>query len=268
MDVLSIKHDEVRLAEGWPIDETRQRMADLIANRVSAGLRGSTLACLRTAGKTGRVALDSMLFPREIDWLAFWVIEFGVAERQFVDDRLWPVIARYEPLFIDAARSINAAYVHGARSIADLKAKIERDEENGRLAEQWVLGFEKRRLSTHPLRDQVVRVSDDNVNAGYDIASFLSIGSLHYDCFIEVKSYTGHKRFYWTRNEISTARLLGEKYCLYLVDRDKMGLLDYSPQIIPGPYSALFESKASGWEISPSVYECEIVAPDQAGGPK
>ena len=70
--------------------------------------------------------------------------------------------------------------------------------------------------------------------------SFSGPNTLHHDLFIEVKSYEGPKRFFWTRNEIATSEDLGESYSLYLIDRSQMHLDEYEPQIIPGPYAALF----------------------------
>lgn len=92
--------------------------------------------------------------------------------------------------------------------------------------------------------------------AGYDIASFSSLSTLHHDLFIEVKSFAGAKRFFWTRNEIEIAEEFGEQYALYLVDIGNMREPSYKPQIILGPHSALFLSTASGWSVSPTTYEC------------
>jgi hypothetical protein len=139
---------------------------------------------------------------------------------------------------------------------AQLEAALAAQADHGLEAELWVLDYERRRLPAHPLRDQIRRVSEENVAAGYDIASFSAPSVLHHDTHIEVKSYEGRKRFFWSRNEIETAEALAEAYVLYLVDRAQLGRSGYVPEVIRGPYSGLFLSAESGWSISPTTFEC------------
>src|SRR3546814_10445077 len=94
-----------------------------------------------------------------------------------------------------------------------------------------MLGREQRRLATHPLVEQVTRVSIENAGAGFDIISFSTPSAIVHDHFIEVKSFSGRRRFFWTRNEMETARRLGEAYHLCIVDRDRIYPSDYSPEI-------------------------------------
>jgi hypothetical protein len=73
--------------------------------------------------------------------------------------------------------------------------------------------------------------------------------------FIEVKSYTDQVSFYWSRNEVDTAKELGEEYFLYLVDRSKYLLKDYKPMILKDPYDRIFESEllkteTENWKIT------------------
>jgi hypothetical protein len=241
----------------WP-----RALGRLVAESLVKRLTDESLGgCLQADVTTGGLWLDSMMLPGSAEGLPLWVIEFTVATRDRIDSRFWRVSETYQPLFLRGARAANRRNVQRSLSAAELEEKLDRDALHGKEAEEWVLAFEHRRLANHPLIDQVRRISDENVSAGYDIVSFSSLGTLHHDLFIEVKSYGGPKRFFWTRTEIAKAEELGECYSLYLLDRSRMSSADYHPQIIPGPYAALFQSQASGWTISPTTFEC--VAPTQ-----
>ena len=78
---------------------------------------------------------------------------------------------------------------------------------------------------------------------------------LNHDRFIEVKSYSGPKHFHWSRREIEVAEELGEEYCLYLVDRERMSEPGYAPQIIQGPSMEVFQVDGSGWAVEATSYE-------------
>jgi hypothetical protein len=92
----------------------------------------------------------------------------------------------------------------------------------GRIAEDIVLYLEKQRLQESGCvaeSECIQKISDLNVAAGYDIASFngKNLDMVH-DRFIEVKGSTGGEVcFYWTKNEIEQARILGSKYWIYFV---------------------------------------------------
>ncbi|CAB9544407.1 hypothetical protein BROOK1789C_1659, partial [Bathymodiolus brooksi thiotrophic gill symbiont] len=77
--------------------------------------------------------------------------------------------------------------------------------------------------------------SEIDTKAGYDIQSYKSDNSFLLDKFIEVKSYSGDPYFYWSRNEIKTAKQEKNNYFLYLVNRDEMGSDNYQPIIIQNP---------------------------------
>ena len=131
----------------------------------------------------------------------------------------------------------------------DLKYRFGEDAEN------FILLFEIDRLANHPKKDMIRIISKIDVSAGYDIVSFESLESIFVDRFIEVKSYSKEPYFYWSKNEIETARIKGDRYYLYLVDRDFIHVNDYSPVIIQNPYSTIFinedcEKIAQSWYIS------------------
>jgi hypothetical protein len=120
---------------------------------------------------------------------------------------------------------------------AQLNARLAMQVERGDIAEEFVLRFERRRLSRHPYVDVVKRISLSNVSAGFDIQSFNTEKSTNLDRFIEVKSFMGSPGFYWSLNEINVAKEKGESYSLYIVDSAKMEEDDYEPSEIRNPYS-------------------------------
>lgn len=126
---------------------------------------------------------------------------------------------------------------------AQLMNILKRKKEAGKEGELFVLEYEKRRLLSHPLLNKIKRISEDNVNAGYDIQSFHNIDSLFIDRYIEVKSYTGEIEFYWSKNEILQAQNMNSRYFLYLVDRDAINDANYIPKILQDPYKKIFENE-------------------------
>lgn len=125
-------------------------------------------------------------------------------------------------------------------TLMELKEKLALQEKYGEEAEEFVLLFELRRLHKHPQKQEIKRISKDFVNAGFDIESFNSEDSITNDRLIEVKSYNINVTFYWSMNEIETAKELGDLYFLYLIDRSKISVNDYHPYIIKDPYKNVF----------------------------
>jgi hypothetical protein len=125
-------------------------------------------------------------------------------------------------------------------------------------AEEYVLNFERARLSFHPKLNLVRRISNFDVSAGYDIISFENESSQYFDRFIEVKSYSNIIEFFWSKNEIETSEQKGENYFLYLVDRNNINQPDYIPIIICNPFIEIFKNQvwqkvAQNWQIKPLI---------------
>jgi hypothetical protein len=119
---------------------------------------------------------------------------------------------------------------------SQLNSRLILQAERGDIAEEFVLGIERRRLAKHSHIEAVKRVSLTNVSAGFDIQSFESDKSEKLDKFIEVKSYLGAPGFYWSVNEIHVAKEKGELYSLVIVDYSKIDQEDYEPSEIKNPY--------------------------------
>lgn len=109
-------------------------------------------------------------------------------------------------------------------------------------AEEFVFRLEQSKFSGHQLFDRIKVISKIDVSAGYDIISLKNFDSSSIDKFIEVKSFSGSHRFFWSQNEISVAKIKGDDYCLYLVDRSRISEIEYTPIIIQNPYKAVFEN--------------------------
>jgi uncharacterized protein DUF3883 len=154
------------------------------------------------------------------------------------------------------------------RSLADLKKQLEKQELLGAEAEIFVVQFERERLEGHPDIQSIQRVSEEYVNAGYDIESFSDKDSVFLDRFIEVKSFAGDPIFYWSKGEIEVALELGEKYYLYLVDRDLVSKPGYAPRIFQNPHQIIIGSEywtkePETWKISARPMVTEM--PDASG---
>jgi hypothetical protein len=137
---------------------------------------------------------------------------------------------------------------------SDLSKILQKKKEAGIEGEQYVLEYEKTRLASHPFFNKICRISEENVGAGYDIVSYNDVDSLFIDRFIEVKSFQDDISFFWSKNEIATAKELGEKYFLYLVDRNKMSNPTYQPNIFQNPFEKIFvndawKKEAESWQI-------------------
>ena len=92
-------------------------------------------------------------------------------------------------------------------SLAELDERLRLQRERADLAEEHVLGLERERLRAagmDELADETIRVSVDDVMAGFDILSFDLTGRARH---VEVKSSAGPRLFFvLTRNEHQTGR--------------------------------------------------------------
>lgn len=139
---------------------------------------------------------------------------------------------------------------HRQVSLEQLKKQLEKNEQAGEKAELFVLSFEKKRIGG-PLSDRIKRVSEIDVAAGYDIASFNSGESDNPDRFIEVKALS-KEGFYWSKNEYDIAKLLGDKYYLYLIELEKTNNPDYIPEMISNPAKCIMTSE--NWIVEAQSY--------------
>lgn len=150
---------------------------------------------------------------------------------------IYDISPAYESLFEDHIRK------HRSKMTLEQLMKIhKRQEIQGRQAEEFVLDYEHRRLLWSENSSRVKQISDFDVSAGYDIISFESAESRVYDRFIEVKSFSSSQSFFWSSNEMKTARELKGKYYLYLVDMEQYQTNGYEPIVVQDPANTIFNS--------------------------
>lgn len=197
------------------------------------------------------VLLDFSAFPLHFASFRDLLINFGFLY-SYPDDnvRKYVMNPAYRDLF---DKEVLPEIRKRGMRIDALEKMLELNQKYGKEAEAFVLGFEKKRLSSHMISEGVVIISDYDVSAGYDIASYENGDSLMHDRFIEVKSFVGAYNFYWSRNEIDVARIKRHHYYLYLVDREKISDKGYTPYIIQNPYESIME-KETGWNKKAEKY--------------
>lgn len=127
----------------------------------------------------------------------------------------------------------------------EFKKEQEQKQIYGEEAERFVLEYEKERLKNKKEIDWVAKYV---VNEGYDIASYNEIDDEYPNRFIEVKSYDGPKGyFYWSRNEYQVAKLKGENYWIYLVNRSKIKNYGYEPERYQDPFNTILGNHNIDW---------------------
>jgi hypothetical protein len=101
--------------------------------------------------------------------------------------------------------------------------RLENQRLRARHIETLIVEFEKQRLIAQgrtDLAEAVLRVSENNVSAGYDIASFEMNGDPR---FVEVKSSVSSVvQFHWSDNERKLATEIGSSYWIYFVPFSEM----------------------------------------------
>lgn len=137
-------------------------------------------------------------------------------------------------------------------TLLQLKKSLEDKEMAGEKAEKFVLDYEKRRLKDSKVCNCIRQISHIDVSAGYDIVSFKTINSTEVDRHIEVKAVKNDFQFYWSINEYNSAKVKGNRYCLYLVELAKIENVDYEPYIIENPYE--FFEENSDWLIQTQTF--------------
>lgn len=140
-------------------------------------------------------------------------------------------------------------------TLDQLLKQQEEQSKRGLEAEEFVLRLERNRLPGKAYR--IKRISDFDVTAGYDIASYETETSEKYDRFVEVKCYLGKPHFYWSENECDVAKQKGEKYILCLVDYTRIGESSYQPQYIQNPYNVIFSD--DNWLVNTASYKIQQI---------
>lgn len=140
-------------------------------------------------------------------------------------------------------------------TLEQLLKQQEDQSKRGLEAEEFVLELERKRLPE--MARKIKRISDFDVSAGYDIVSFESKDTEHYDRFIEVKCYIGSPHFFWSENEFDVAKIKADKYILCLVDYTRIGEPGYRPEFIRNPCEIIFDGDE--WLVNTASYRIQKI---------
>jgi hypothetical protein len=154
-------------------------------------------------------------------------------------------------------------------SARNLSTILRNQEQLGTMAEEAVMAYERKVLEFTPeLAELIEHVAKNDVGAGYDIRSARPLSGKYEDRYIEVKAVSTEHDFYWSVNEVNTAKALGSKYHLYLVPVLSGGTFDLDNLIIiSDPYLRLFERTDSrklepvSFHVSPTASFLKEVQP-------
>ena len=191
---------------------------------------------------SGRTYLPLHQFPMKLAPYRNLLVELGglirEGKRLYLPESVRDEIARNQEFSFDGMTP------------EQLLKRLEEKRNAGEQAELFVMEYEIRRLGENKGKE-VQQVSAISVSAGFDIASFESADSEHYDRLIEVKAI-GRDGFFLSSNELDVAKRQGQNYYLYLVDLGHADEPGYEPMIIRDP--ADFFSHCDSWRVTPSSY--------------
>lgn len=178
-----------------------------------------------------------------------FLMELGVVSYDGQHDR-FVLDQNYGHLYVWAKN------VTGPKTKKTLETRAQRREQFGRSAEDAIFEYEKIRVGEQ-LANKVKHISKTLPFASYDIKSFTVDAGATADRFIEVKAVSRHSyEFFWTQIELEAARLLRDKYYLYLLPSDGQSF-DFSELLIfENAYETVYENK-DAWAIEENVVVCQ-----------
>ena len=224
-----------------------QVVKDCITTLTDEGIFDAGSTCFDV--EEGHLSIKRSAFPLAYAAVRNFLTVVGALDKE--ENGEIGISESYEADFSDLLRSRQEKFT--------LQQLLERQKEQsarGLAAEEFVLKLEKDRLPGKAPR--IKRISDFDVSAGYDIVSFDSTTSSHYDRFVEVKCYLGEPHFYWSENEADVAKIKGNKYFLCLVDYQKMmDDPEYMPEYIQNPYSVIFDDDT--WLVNTASYRVQKI---------
>ena len=212
----------------------------------------------RLAGKL-KVFFDGF----QIDFAGSGKIWFAIRKKTELPDDLVLEVGlvkeRGGRLEVDVAKSAIVSKIRSGRRIteAELLARLDKQKDIGRKAEDCAMRYERNRLTRDGFPDlalEVQRISDVDPCAGYDILSFNGNNQSYvHDRKIEVKGTSlGENRFYWSKNEINVAKKSGDEYWIYFW-KNVTNSGTPTPEKIRNPYWKFFVQKEGN--LLPVSYE-------------
>lgn len=136
------------------------------------------------------------------------------------------------------------------------EARAKQNIDLGFNAEVAVLNYEKARVGTK-WSNEVEHTSLRYPFACYDIKSITLESECLVPRYIEVKAVSGDAaQFYWSRQELEVAQLLGPKYFLYLLPVTAGGKFDIGKMIvINDPYNSVYRN-TDVWKVENDAVIC------------
>jgi hypothetical protein len=192
----------------------------------------------------GKLVISNAAFKFKYATIRQLLLDFKIISKHPYIVKNFVIMDNYKSYFDNVKISKNTK--QKILTLDELKKLQKLKNKYGENAENFVVDFEKSKFKSHLLIEAIEKVSDLNVLLGYDVVSFQSMKSVLIDKFIEVKSYSGKPKFYWSKNEVSAAKEEGDRYFLYLVDQQKIENHEYIPIMIQNPYEEIFLS--SEWD--------------------
>ncbi len=179
----------------------------------------------------------------------FWVLDLLIKQGE---------VFRVNPIYVKHVNSVR--FDPQVISQTELEDAINQNRTLAFKAEEVIVEFERNRLRSLGRiseAERVIRVSDLQANAGYDIKSFDGDKpSVEYDRFIEVKSSSNANiNFHWSINQIEIARLLSNQYWIYFVGEfnEYKNASDINPFIFQDPFHSIRENEA--FDVTPSEFK-------------
>jgi len=217
--IVELSDDKVRLSKAFGNELKQKQVDDVLEGYVLRSVDARIYDILFASGtyneSTAQYSLHHASVPLFLAGLRDLLVNFGLLERL---EGTFIISSKLEE-HLQKTGILSSAGKKGSvpLSLKEYKGVLLARERNGVVAESLAMEYEAARLAgTVHLP---VQVSLTDVGKGYDIESFESADSTEPDRHIEVKSVRRSDiSFYLTANELTTARRLGDRYYLYLID--------------------------------------------------
>jgi hypothetical protein len=146
---------------------------------------------------------------------------------------------------------------HGPSTKKKLLLKLQERDQLGFDTECAVVEYELRRVGRE-WANEVQHVAREHPLANYDIESVTLVHGKPNARFIEVKAVSADSfRFFWSKEEVETARALGNSYFLYLVPVDLTRRANLNAmRIVENAYTSVCENPGK-WDIESDVLVCQ-----------
>jgi len=210
---------------------------------------------VRFEKKSPNFLISNRLIPLSFSSLRNLMIDFNLFEKDDTLDNFYRINDNLIVFFLNKILPLIDQSKIRRNPQSDIQLSLDKKEELGRIAEDFILNFERKSMVLHSNNSNIRKISDEDCGAGFDILSYQTVTSILLDKYIEVKSYSGEPYFYWSINEVKVAEKERSNYFLYLVNRDKIDDENYLPIIIQNPYKNVFNNIE--WNREPQNWKFE-----------